>query len=269
MLGICLVIGIWSLVIFLSVFKNIFIGTSGFYYYHWVGKFYPEDIRRDEVLPFYSRHFNTVEINSSFYHIPRKTTVEKWEKSVPESFVFSLKFTRILTHLKPLHPELQTLEKFFSSLEPLKKKETIILIQLPARLKLNLEKLSVFTNLLPKDFKFAFEFRHKSWFCEEVYDLFKKKNMAIVLSDSPIKKSGERLWPKVEVETADFFYIRFHGSKELYRSSYSDEELEKYAELITQKVKKGLKVFAYFNNDAEGWAIENAKRLKELLAVDK
>lgn len=245
--------------------KNFFVGTSGFYYVHWVGSFYPEDLSRDEVLNFYSQHFNTVEINSSFYHIPRKKTVERWFSSVPGSFVFSFKLNRSLTHIRPLLPDPEKIYKFFSKFLGIKKRKTIFLIQLPARVKPDLIKLKAFIELLPKDFLYAFEFRNKAWFSEPVYEILRKKNMAIVFSDSPLKSSGEFLWPKVEVETADFFYLRFHGSKSLYRSSYTEEELEAYAKLIKEKLKKGMQVFAYFNNDAEGYAVENAKLLKEMV----
>lgn len=246
---------------------KVFIGTSGFYYFHWIGKFYPEDLPRNQVLTFYSQHFNTVEINSSFYHFPRKTTVQNWVNAVTENFVFSFKMHKSITYLKKLKPEMKLLDKFFSSLEPVKNKKTLILIQLPASFKKDLQKLEIFTKLLPENFFFAFEFRHISWFENDVYEILKKRNIAIVLADSPIKKGGSTLWPKKDVETANFCYIRFHGSKSLYRSSYSKEELKTYAQLITQKVKKGLQVFAYFNNDAEGHAVENAKMLKEFLNI--
>ncbi len=248
---------------------KIYIGTSGFYYTHWIGKFYPEDLRREEVLSFYSQHFNTVEINSSFYHFPRRSTIEKWKAVVSQDFVFSLKLHRSITHLKRLKPEVLLLDKFFASLEPLQGRKTVVLVQMPAGLKFDLERLQLFLKLLPEKFLYAFEFRHQSWFREEVYELFKKENAALVFSDSPAKKDGSRLWPRVEVETAPFFYIRLHGSKLLYRSSYERRELEEIAFLAKEKQKKSLDVFVYFNNDAEGWAIENAKRLKSILTLDR
>ena len=244
---------------------KIYIGTSGFYYAHWIGKFYPEDLRREEVLSFYSQHFETVEINSSFYHFPRRSTVEKWKAAVSGDFVFSLKLHRSITHLRKLKPEVLFLDKFFASLEPLKRRKTVVLIQTPGSLKCDLERLQVFLSLIPKGFLYAFEFRHKSWFEREVYELLKKEAAALVFSDSPIKKDGSRLWPRVEVETAPFFYIRLHGSKSLYRSSYERSELEEIASLAKEKAKAGLDVFVYFNNDAEGHAIENALELKGIV----
>ena len=246
---------------------RVYIGTSGFYYSHWIGKFYPEDLRREEVLSFYSQHFETVEINSSFYHFPRRSTVEKWKASVSQDFVFSLKLHRSITHLKKLKPEVMLLDKFFASLEPLKGRRTIVLIQTPASLRCDLERLKLFLELLPKEFLYAFEFRHKSWFEKQVYETLEKNSAALVFSDSPIKKDGSRLWPKVEVETAPFFYIRLHGSKLLYRSSYEKRELEAIASLAKGKAFRGLDVFVYFNNDAEGHAIENALELKRMIGV--
>lgn len=250
--------------------NKIFIGTSGFLYQHWLGNFYPMNLKEDAFLSFYAQKFNTVEINSSFYHIPRQKTIKNWLLQTPKNFIFSFKMSRFVTHFGKLDPKVASFKLFFEALKPVlnEKIKHLILIQLPSSFKLNLEKLKTFINSLPKDFLYAFEFRHQSWFCQEVYQIFKKKNIAVVLSDSPIKNNNfqNRLWPYVEVETANFFYIRFHGSKRLFASSYSNQELEFYAKLIKQKIKKNMRVFCYFNNDAEGYAIENALKLKNLLA---
>jgi uncharacterized protein YecE (DUF72 family) len=237
---------------------EVYIGTSGFYYPHWVGNFYPKGLDRDKFLSFYSQHFNTVEINSSFYHTLKPKTVVNWSKSVPSDFVFSFKMSRFITHIKKLIPEKDALTVFFKSLEVFKnwKTKQLVLIQTPPSLKNNEERLKNFIGMLPKNFFYAFEFRHPSWFEEKIYKILKNLNIAVVLSDSP-----NNLWPKVDVETANFFYIRFHGSQRLFSSSYNDEELKFYGQLIKKKLKKGLRVFVYFNNDAKGWAVENAKQL--------
>ncbi len=253
---------------------KIFIGTSGFYYPHWVGNFYPEDLKRDETLSFYSKYFNTVEINSSFYHILKPKTVENWISQVPKDFVFSFKMSRFITHIKRLAVEEKSLDVFFKCLNPLKNKKTktLVLIQTPPSLKGDKIKLIRFIKILPRDFLYAFEFRHQSWFSDDFYEVLKNHNAALVLSDSSIKngllkknKSDQRLWPYVNVDTASFFYIRFHGSQSLFRSSYNDEELKFYSQLIKEKIQKGMAVYAYFNNDAEGWAVENANRLKKFI----
>jgi uncharacterized protein YecE (DUF72 family) len=241
---------------------KVLIGTSGFYYPHWFGNFYPQDLKKAELLSFYSQRFNTVEINSSFYHILKPKTVENWSKKVPKDFVFTFKMSRFVTHVKKLACEKESLNLFFNSLFTLKSSKTkqLVLIQLPPSLKINREKLINFIGMLPKNFLYAFEFRHQSWFADDIYKILKKFNMAVVLSDSP-----NHLWPYVNIETANFFYIRFHGSKRLFSSSYSDRELKFYAKLIKEKLKRGMNVYAYFNNDAEGRAVENAKKLKSLL----
>jgi uncharacterized protein YecE (DUF72 family) len=130
--------------------------------------------------------------------------------------------------------------------------------------KASVSKLKDTLKLLPNTFFYAFEFRHESWFTSEIYDVLKKYNAALVLSDSP-QKNGEYLWPYHDVDTADFYYIRFHGSPQLYYSSYSDEDLRNYADLIKKKIINGQNVYCYFNNDAAGWAVRNAQTLKSLI----
>lgn len=290
---------------------DIFIGTSGFLYSHWIGDFYPENLKRENFLSFYAKHFQTVEINSSFYHLPRQKTVENWLKQVPKDFIFSFKMSRFVSHFGKLDPKVKSFPLFFEAIKPLAVSPTkhLVLIQTPSSFKVNAKKLKNFLKHLPQKFLYAFEFRHQSWFCKEVYEILKKHNAAVVLADSPIKRKSEarnpksetmtkiqnqndqnvlnfensnlefvsnfdirisdlnnRLWPYVAVGTASFFYIRFHGSKQLFASSYSDEELKFYAMLIKEKIKRGMKVYCYFNNDAEGAAVSDAKRLLKFLS---
>jgi uncharacterized protein YecE (DUF72 family) len=243
-----------------------YIGTSGFYYAHWLKDFYPPGIKKEDLLSYYQQQFNTVEINSSFYHIPRASTIENWLAKVDEHFIFTFKASRSVTHLKKFNVDAKLIEAVFS---PLKICENIppkhvVLFQTPGNVKKNKEKLQHLFELLPKTFLYAFEFRHQTWFEDDIYEVMKKNNAAIVLSDSP-EQHGERMWPFVDVDTASFFYMRFHGSPQLYYSSYSDEVLKDYAELMKIKMKKGMDVYAYFNNDAAGWAVQNAKKLKEFV----
>jgi len=257
---------------------EVFVGTSGFLYPHWIGDFYPADLKRENFLSFYGKHFKTVEINSSFYHIPRIKTVDNWLSQVPKNFIFTFKMSLFVTHFGKLDLKVKSFSLFFESIKSLGSKppKHLVLIQTPASFKVNRQKLENFLSHLPAIFLYAFEFRNWSWFGEEVYQILKKHNAAIVLSDNPVRnqiaylnndriKNTQRFWPHVNINTASFFYIRFHGSRRLFASSYSDKELKFYAKLIKEKLKKNLDVYAYFNNDAGGRAVENAKRLKSLV----
>lgn len=248
---------------------KIFIGTSGFYYEGWMGRFYPEKLAKPNLLSYYQQHFPTVEINSSFYHIPREITVQNWKDTVTNNFIFSFKVSRIFTHLKKFKVDRNIVDTILQPLQILAEMppKHLLFFQTPSFLKINVENLQCLLDLLPQSFLCTFEFRHMSWFTEEVYDVLRKYNASLVLSDSPIDRDGKRMWPYKDVDTADFAYIRFHGSQKLYVSSYTDEELESYADIINRKVHKGMRVYAYFNNDINGYAVENAKRLMGMLKI--
>jgi len=250
------------------------VGTSGWVYYHWQGVFYPEDLPQKEWLKFYAQHFKTVEINATFYHSMKPETFLNWRKMVGENFVFSVKASRFITHIKRLKDCKDEVERFFEGANQLKStfqvsprqrrgpstwkvnNKNIILWQLPPRFQVDIDRLSEFLKLMPKNWRVAFEFRNPTWLNVKIYELLKKFNAAIVFHDFP----G---WPTTEEITADFVYLRFHGSKQLYASNYSNKELEKWAEKMRQWGKEGIDVYAYFNNDAMGYAIKNAKTLEE------
>lgn len=282
---------------------TVHIGTSGFYYPHWIGDFYPQNLPKNKLLSYYVKFFDTVEINSSFYHLPKEETVKNWKKissadfipllrkprpSMGEDeagkeeaetpretppfhgqrgFIFSFKISRFISHIKRLNPDKKAVDLFFNRLKSFEntKNKHLILIQTPSNLKINSSRLMSFITFLPKTFLYAFEFRHQSWFTNEIYEILQQNNCAVVLSDSPKDEDNTRLWPYENIDTADFFYIRFHGSQSLYSSSYTNKELKFYAKLIKEKQQNGQAVYAYFNNDAAGFAIENAKKLKNLL----
>ena len=239
---------------------KLFIGTSGWVYSHWQGIFYPENLPSKEKLKYFSQHFKTTEVNYSFYHLPRLTTYQKWYSQTPEDFLFAVKASRFITHIKRLKGVKEAWETFLENASNLKEKLGPILFQFPPSFKAteeNFKRLEKFLKCLKPNIKqqvkFAFEFRHKSWYDENVYKLLKKYKAAWVIADSP-------RYPKEEVVTADFVYVRMHGSKVLFASKYSKKELKDLA----QKIKKWLKtcdVYCYFNNDFHGFAIENAKEL--------
>lgn len=238
----------------------LYIGTSGWSYIHWgKGIFYPKKPN----LFYYSKFFNSVEINYSFYHIPKTTTLEKWKKQTPEKFLFSIKVNRIITHLKRLKNSKIIFRKFFKICNVLEENLGPLLFQFPPSFKMNEEILKDFLTFLRKNYKkekFVMEFRHHSWFKTKIYKILKKFNIALCLANSPY-------YPEVEKQTADFFYIRFHGSKNLFSSSYTKKELIYYAKIIKKHLKKG-PVFVYFNNDAKGFAVKNASELKKILKND-
>ncbi len=237
--------------------KN-FIGTSGFSYSHWKGIFYPEDLPSSKFLEFYAENFDTVEMNSTFYHTPRDTTIQNWVKKTPVNFVFSVKASKFITHIKRLKDAKESVEKFLQKAELFGDKLGVILFQLPPSLKKDTALLSEFIEDLDKSKKYTIEFRHKSWLSDEVYDILKKNNIAFCISDTP-------RYPYAEVITANFSYVRLHGHTQLYASEYTQEQLEHYAEFIMRNNKKGISFYVYFDNDFYGHAVKNARELKDLV----
>jgi uncharacterized protein YecE (DUF72 family) len=244
--------------------SKLFIGTSGWIYGHWEGIFYPEDLPSKDKLKFYSEHFKTAEINYSFYHLPRPSTYQNWYSQTPDDFLFAVKASRFITHIKRLKGVEGAWEQFLENALNLKEKLGPILFQFPPSFQANEENikgLEDFLKILKKDclrfkvysLKFALEFRHKSWCDEKIYKLLKKYNAGWVIADSP-------RYPRADVVTADFVYIRMHGSKIMFGSKYTKKEIQDLAKKIKNWLKNG-DVFCYFNNDFQGYAIQNAKEL--------
>ncbi|GIW66657.1 MAG: hypothetical protein KatS3mg095_0555 [Candidatus Parcubacteria bacterium] len=309
---------------------KIYIGTSGWQYWHWKGKFYPKDLANKDFLRFYSKYFNSVEINTSFYHLTKKTTFEKWIDEIANlcepktnlrelktnlyesgsrakhparprielcsgsgpnadlrrknnnDFLFAVKFYRLFTHLKKLNlkkEDEKTLKTFLENVSALKEKLGPILIQLPPSFK-NKEALEKFIKKFKNIYRelsrtkrelsqtvynlrliknyplIAVEIRNKNLLNKDVYNFLKKEKIIFVISDSP-------RWPTEFVKTTDVVYVRFHGKPILFGSKYSKRELKEYVVKIKKLKPKVL--FAYFNNDAEGYAIDNALEFKNLV----
>ncbi len=237
--------------------KEYLIGTSGWNYDHWKGRFYPEGLAKKDWLGHYAEHFNTVEVNYSFYRWPSEKTMKKWFEEAPDDFRFTMKAPRLITHIKRLNNIESKISDFYELTGLLKGKKGCHLFQLPPSFKLddeNLHRVSGLARALDGRKDNAVEFRDKSWWDERVYDLLKRRSVSFC-SVSGLEMPGET------VLTGDTAYFRFHGVR--YSTKYSDRELEEYAGRM-----KGLKcsrVYAYFNNDARGYAVENALKLKELL----
>lgn len=243
--------------------SSVFIGTSGWSYEHWKGVFYPENLSKSKWLEYYTKHFDTVELNSSFYHLPKRVTFENWRKRVGKNFVFSIKGSRFITHVKKLKDCREPVVRFFKAAEGFlglhpRSEKNVVLWQLPPGLKVNTERLREFIGLLPNGWRYAFEFRHSTWLTVKIFDLLRKYNAAVVFQDF-------EHWPKTGKATADFCYLRLHGRKELYASCYTQEELENWAKKIKNWHKNGLDVYCYFNNDMRGYAVKNARELIELI----
>lgn len=236
--------------------RDIYIGTSGWQYNHWQGKFYPEGLSRSEWLSYYAHTFPTVEINSSFYHLPTETMLQRCYSSTPEGFIFSLKASRYITHVKRLRDVGEAITGFNDRVRLLKQRLGPVLYQLPPSLRRDDELLEGFLKLLPGDIANCIEFRHNSWLVEDVFGTLRRYKTGFCIFDMPQCTAPM-------VMTADFAYIRFHGSRELYSSPYSDEELREWARKILHLDVS--RIFAYFNNDAGGYAIDNALSLQAFL----
>jgi len=234
------------------------IGTSGWSYKHWREVFYPRGLPQRRWLEHYAGEFDTVELNATFYRLPAESTFSGWRERTPDGFRFALKISRAITHIKRLGDCRQEVERFLSRAELLGDRVGPILVQLPPKWPRDPPRLAEFLSLLPGKHRFAFEFRDESWLCEDVCGMLRERNAALVRVSAP-------RYPDAEVSTADFQYLRMHGEKRLYSSKYSDESLALWAEAIAGWVGEGQAVFVYFNNDAHGYAVENARALRRLV----
>ncbi len=237
-----------------------YIGTSGWVYNHWRGLFYPEGLAQAKWLEFYARQFSTVELNNTFYHLPSEKAFSNWRERSSPDFSYAVKVSRFITHIKKLRNVEEAVENFLSRAKLLGEKLGPLLYQLPPNMPRNDKVLEAFLCLLPPGLPHVFEFRHDSWLDDEVFDLLRRYNAGFCVFDMPGLTTPL-------VATADFAYIRFHGSSSLYSSCYSDRELEGWAKRII-KLGQGLNsVYIYFNNDAEAFAVSNARTLAEKLGV--
>lgn len=240
------------------------VGTSGYNYRHWGdGLFYPHKMSQKEWLEYYARNFRSVELNVTFYRLPQKKTFESWYKKTDREFVFAIKGSRYITHMKKLNDCKEPLTAFFQNAKGLKEKLGIILWQLPSSYHLNRKRIVDFCRLLREDkeakkHRYAFEFRHESWFCPEVYDVLREYDISLCIAHSS-------RWICNETITANYIYLRFHGGGALYGSNYSDDELKEWAFKVKQWLNDGKDIYAYFNNDAQGYAVFNALEFRELL----
>jgi uncharacterized protein YecE (DUF72 family) len=209
-------------------------------------------------LEFYSRHFTTVELNNSFYRLPSEAAFANWSDSSPANFVFAVKVSRFITHIKRLKNSQEPVDTFLGRARILKKKLGPLLYQLPPSMHRDDGRLESFLAILPRGMKHAFEFRHQSWLDGGVFEILRQYNAGLCVFDMPGLSCPL-------TATADFAYIRFHGSAALYSSCYSDEELADWAKRLAGLAPEVKEVYIYFNNDTEAFAVMNAKTLGDYL----
>lgn len=240
------------------------VGTSGYSYPHWsTGLFYPQGLPQKRWLEYYARKFNTVELNVTFYRLPKQDIFNNWRRRTPKDFIFSVKGSRYITHLKHLKECERSTVKFFNECEGLGDKLDVVLWQLPPNMRQNSQRLDDFCLKLKagtgsSKIRQAFEFRHSSWLSAETVEIMKNNGYAICVADS-------NKWPLFKDVTSDFLYLRFHGGKILYGSNYSEQELSSWARWVSGYLRQGYDVYAYFNNDSMGYALDNAKNFYELV----
>jgi uncharacterized protein YecE (DUF72 family) len=241
---------------------RIRIGCSGWNYDSWRhGVFYPPGLPARRWLAAYAEHFDTVEVNTTFYRLPRREAVARWADETPEGFTFAVKVSRYITHIKRLREAGRHLDLLLARIEPLVRAGKLgpLLWQLPPTFPRDDERLSAALAQLPRELEHAFEFRHASWFAEPVMALLREHGVALVVADRPEIRGFQTREP-----TAAFAFIRFHHGTHGRRGNYSESELREWSRAIAEWAAER-DVYAYFNNDWEGFAPRNAEALAAML----
>jgi len=234
------------------------IGCSGWIYQHWRGLFYPQDLPVKRWFAFYADNFDTVEINNSFYRLPKPETFEAWSDQAPEGFCYAVKANRFLTQAKKLKDCAEPLARQMASFNALRPALGPILYQLPPRFRINLDRLESFLALLPEDTTNVFEFREPSWYTDETFALLERYGASLCIHDMPGSKSPtEAVGP--------IAYLRFHGGIGKYFGRYPDPALRDWADWIRDRAAEGRAVGAYFNNDPQAHAIHDAQTLRAMV----
>lgn len=239
--------------------ERIRIGCSGWAYKHWRGLFYPDGVPQRCWFDFYAGHFDTVEINNSFYRLPPAETFASWRDQAPPGFCYAVKANRFLTQAKKLKDCGEPLDRMMAAVRALGDRLGPILYQLPPRFGINLERLESFLRLLPRDAVNVFEFREKSWLTDETLALLDRHGASFCAHDMAGSATERRAVGPVA-------YVRFHGAGGKYWGRYSDEALRGWADWMAGEARSGRPVWAYFNNDIGGHAIHDARTLKAMVA---
>jgi uncharacterized protein YecE (DUF72 family) len=237
------------------------IGTSGWHYDSWSGRFYPREVRKKDLLQYYASRFDTTELNAPFYRTPTLEAVECWREETPGGFCFAWKASRFITHWKRLTEKSEnSIELLETRLKRLGRKTGPILFQLPPQFRANRERLAGFLKMLSKRHRYAFEFRHESWYEQPILDLLRDNDIALCISDHEDAPSP---WQA----TAKLVYVRGHGPTGRYRGHYSDKTLRLWARRIRKWRKERRDVYCYFDNDQKSAAPADAERLMEILKI--
>jgi uncharacterized protein YecE (DUF72 family) len=233
------------------------VGTSGWNYAHWRGLFYPVDLPTSQWFFYYARVFRTVEINSTFYRLPSRQTFDKWRQQAPEGFLYAVKANRFVTHVKRLREVDKAWEDFSARVLRLGPHLGPILIQLPPHWRVNLVRLEQFFQLLRPGLSVAVEFRDPSWLVDPTYNVLRAHRVALCIHDL--------LEDHPRIVTAEFVYVRFHGTDRRYGGCYGRAYMRAQAQWLAAQLDEGRSVYVYFNNDAQAYAVRNALELIELL----
>jgi uncharacterized protein YecE (DUF72 family) len=243
------------------------IGCSGWQYRHWRGEFYPDGLPQARQFGFYAATFDTVEVNNSFYRLPPAETFAKWREQAPQNFRYAIKASRFLTHMKKLKDPEASLERLFEHTRELGPTLGAILYQLPPNFAINIDRLAGFLEAiktmarrtgLPKAYHVV-EFRDSSWYVDDIYALLERHDVALCLHDMPGSATAR-------VVVGPCVYVRFHGGTSKYGGRYDDLRLDRWGDWLIERVRAGLDVFAYFNNDVGGHAPRDAIRLRTRVA---
>lgn len=243
---------------------KIYVGTSGYSYSSWKGKFYPPGLKSADYLPFFARHYNAVEINSTFYRLPLRKTVKRWAEETPSSFHVCLKVWRFISHQTRLHDNEKYIAAFMDSIQDMAGKKGPLLLQLPPNMKPDFERLDQsLTRFSHHSFghrwQLAVEIRNKDWYGAELNQVLDQHHAALVMHDMPGAATMEAN------AGSHFVYMRFHGPRGDYGGVYGKAGLEKPAEALRRYRADGKAVYAFFNNDRDGGAIPDAETLRGLI----
>jgi uncharacterized protein YecE (DUF72 family) len=238
----------------------LYIGTSGWQYKHWRRAFYPEKLPQRDWLPYYAERFRTVEVNNTFYNLPQRSVFEQWRERTPDDFIFALKMSRFLTHLKRLYDPAEPVKRFMDRAAGLGPKCGPLLLQLPPNFHADLELLDCALAAIGGAARVAVEFRHESWFVTETRTVLERRNAALCLADSPIRKQPN--W-----RTAEWGFVRFHEGKGRQAPGYERAALSTWAHRVADLWGPRDDVYCYFNNDTRGYALKDAVAFAELASL--